>query len=494
VKTSPAERERFSVSSLAYLALLAALTMLRLAVAATTPVVPDEAYYWVWSHALAPGYLDHPPMVALWIRAGTALAGEGPLGVRLLGSLAAALGTLLLADAAERLLPARRAGLTAAALWNATLLCGAGAVIMTPDTPLLFFWTAALWALARLVTGGRAAWWLAVGVFAGLALASKYTAALLWLGIGLWLLWVPSLRHWWRSPALWAGVGLGLLAFLPVVLWNAAHHWASFLRQGGRVGDWQPWRAAQFLAELIGGQLGLATPLLFLVFCAGVARAARRAWRMRDPAWSLLAALTLPGAAAFLQHALGDRVQGNWPAILYPAATIAACGLAAPRWRRLFLPGIALGLAITALVYVDAAAAMLPPGIDPLARQLAGWQALARSVEAGREAAGATFVAAESYGVAGELARDMPPGVDVVGVEPRCALTRLPQAALAGTTGILVLHEGNGAPGGWAQASLIGPAARVRGGVVIEPFQLWRVVGPAGASYAAMLPRPDGAK
>ena len=51
------------------LAALAALTALRLIVAAATPLAPDEAYYWVWSRALAPGFLDHPPMVALWIRA-----------------------------------------------------------------------------------------------------------------------------------------------------------------------------------------------------------------------------------------------------------------------------------------------------------------------------------------------------------------------------------------------------------------------------------------
>ena len=55
---------------------LAALTLFRLVVAAALPLSPDEAYYWVWSRALAPGYLDHPPMVALWIRAGTWLAGD----------------------------------------------------------------------------------------------------------------------------------------------------------------------------------------------------------------------------------------------------------------------------------------------------------------------------------------------------------------------------------------------------------------------------------
>ncbi len=53
----------------------------------------------MWSRALAPGYPDHPPMVALWIRLGTMLAGDGALGIRLLGPLSVAVASLLLADA-----------------------------------------------------------------------------------------------------------------------------------------------------------------------------------------------------------------------------------------------------------------------------------------------------------------------------------------------------------------------------------------------------------
>ena len=56
------------------------------------PLSPDEAYYWVWSRHPPPGYLDAPPMVALWIRAGTVLAGDGALGVRLLGPLSVGAG------------------------------------------------------------------------------------------------------------------------------------------------------------------------------------------------------------------------------------------------------------------------------------------------------------------------------------------------------------------------------------------------------------------
>ena len=78
------------------------------------------------------------------------LAGDGALGVRLLSPLSVAIASLLLADAADRLLPGRRTGVRAAALLNATLLFGVGGVLMTPDTPLLAFWIACLWALARL--------------------------------------------------------------------------------------------------------------------------------------------------------------------------------------------------------------------------------------------------------------------------------------------------------------------------------------------------------
>ena len=78
---------------------LAAITLARLIAAAVVPVSPDEAYYWVWSRALSPGYYDHPPMVAFWIRAGTLLLGDTPLGIRLLGPVGLLLATLALLHA-----------------------------------------------------------------------------------------------------------------------------------------------------------------------------------------------------------------------------------------------------------------------------------------------------------------------------------------------------------------------------------------------------------
>ncbi len=69
--------------------IVGALVLLRLIVAACTPLAFDEAYYWTWSKHLAGGYYDHPPMVAYVIRLGTLIAGDTQIGVRLVSILLA---------------------------------------------------------------------------------------------------------------------------------------------------------------------------------------------------------------------------------------------------------------------------------------------------------------------------------------------------------------------------------------------------------------------
>ncbi len=447
------------------------------------PLSPDEAYYWVWSHALAPGYLDHPPMVALWIWAGTHLAGQTALGVRLLGPPSALAGTLLLISAGRDLAPGSGAGSRAAWLLNATLALNAGAVIMTPDTPLLFFWSAVLACAARLLRTGDGRWLLALGLCAGGALASKYTAALLAPVLLVWLLAVPALRVWLKTWQLYAGATLAGLVFLPVLAWNAAHGFASLAKQGGRGEVFAPAHAPQFLAELIGGQIGLATPLLFGVFAAGVWHCARR-WR--QPAEALVAASVLVPTAVFLAHALGDRVQANWPGVLYPGAALAA-GLAFTRvWR----PAVALGAALSALVFTQAALApvALPRWADFTLIRLGGWRDLARGAAATARAEGANFLTADEYGLASELAfyQDLP----VVAAEPRWALFTLQAAAPAGH-GVLLwsarrAHGPDAArwPGAIARATL----TRARAGVTAETYTAYRVEGARIGPPAVLLP------
>ena len=408
--------------------LVAALTLVRLVVAATLPLAPDETYYWIWSHALAGGYLDHPPMVALWIRAGTFLSLDRPrwgFGCLVRWRPLSRRGCCSIPR--KPCFPARKAGVPAVLLLNASLLLGVGTVIMTPDSPLLLFLDGrryGRWRVLPLVADGG--WWLVAGVAGGLALDSKYTALLLWIGVGLWVLLVPAARRWLRRWQPWTACVIGLALFSPVVFWNVAHDWAGFTRQGGRVQDWHPARAIGFLAELLGGQIALVTPLVWALCIAGLIVAIHRTWQHHDPCWSLLAALSLPPILVFVQHAIGDRVQGNWPAIIYPALAVAAGGMALR--PRLWVGACALGFAITAVVYMQATTGLmpLPPRLNPIALRLTGWDGLADQVEAVRKAAGADFVVASGYAVSSELAWWLPEGVRVIATDSRWRLFDLP--------------------------------------------------------------------
>ena len=495
-RESLGEGARVSRAAAIGLAALAAVTALRCVLAARLPLSPDEAYYWVWSRALAAGYPDHPPMVAFWIRAGTLIAGQTAFGVRLLAPISGAVGSLLLADAARLLFPrACHAGLFAAAALNATLLFGAGTATMTPDTPLLFFWTASVWALARF-DASRRGWWLAIaGAASGCALTSKYTGGFFGLGAGLWFIAVPRLRPWLRRPWPWLAAALGLTVFAPVVAWNAAHGWVSFARQGGRLGDWEPVRAAIYLGELVGGQIALATPLLFVLFTAGVVVVALGAVRTQQAPPTLLALLSVPPIAVFAQHALGDRVQANWPAVVYPAAAIAASGITIlRRWR---MPAVALGAAITAVVYLQGAFSLFPfpAALDPSQRQLAGWQNLAHDIASARSVAAASFVVSDQYGLVSELGFYLPKDVPVVGNDPRWRDFKLARPSLAGQIGLVVQSERRSfilPPYNGAQLVPAGEVARSRDGVAVEHYRLYRVVWPGSADdQSAVLPNRE---
>jgi 4-amino-4-deoxy-L-arabinose transferase-like glycosyltransferase len=90
-------------SWLALAAVVAAMTALRLTYASLMELRTDEAYYWTWSKENVLCFLDHPPMIAWFVRFGTALFGDTNLGVRFAGIVAMLATQLLLADIVRRM-------------------------------------------------------------------------------------------------------------------------------------------------------------------------------------------------------------------------------------------------------------------------------------------------------------------------------------------------------------------------------------------------------
>jgi hypothetical protein len=248
---------------------------------------------------------------------------------------------------------------------------------------------------------------------------------------------------------------------------------------------------------LLGGQIGLATPLLAVMFGAGFAAALRRAGT-RDPGWTLLAALLAVPSLVFLQHALGDRVQANWPSLLYPQAAIAAAGLAGG-WRRLRAPAVGLGFMLTGLVWMQAiwAPVRLPVPWDITLLRLAGWDGMAQDIAAKARAEGAGYVVADNYGLAAELAWHLPPDISVLALDTRWRWFDLPDAMgfAAGRTGLMVRSDrlaDQPHRTDFEHLERIGLVDRTRGGMVAERVRLYRVVGREGTEPIVLMPRPRG--
>src|SRR5215471_13110500 len=301
--------------------IIIALVVLRLVAGAVTPITFDEAYYWMWSKSLAGGYYDHPPMVAFVIRAGTMIAGDTELGVRLVSILLALPMSFAIWRSAEILFGGTRTAASATILLNVTLMAAVGTLIVTPDAPLLVASSFVLFFLAKVLETGRGAWWLAVGAAAGCALLSKYTAMFFGPAIVIWLVAVPKLRRWLLSPWLYLGGLVALALFAPVILWNADHQWVSFIKQLGRarIEDFRP----IFIAELVPTQVGFATPLVFILGAMGLHA---MAWRNTGTyaARTLVNSMFWTIVAYFAWHALHARVEANWFAPVYPPFAVAA--------------------------------------------------------------------------------------------------------------------------------------------------------------------------
>jgi 4-amino-4-deoxy-L-arabinose transferase-like glycosyltransferase len=385
------------------------MTGLRLLGAANIHLTEDEAYYRLWAQHLQFGYFDHPPMIAWWIRAGGLAFGDTPLGVRLLPALASGLNTWLIGDLARRLGAAPATAFRAAVWYNATLTVCLGGMLAIPDAPASLFWTLTLWTVAGAwrpeKTGDRIGWWLAAGAAAGLGVLSKYSALFLAPGVVLWLLLIPGGIAALRHPGPWLAAAIAGALFAVNVAWNAQNHWESFEKQFGRVAP--AGFSPGHLAEFLGAQFLLLTPLIAVFAAIGV----WRAWRARRSDGGALPMLPVATSAPFalylLLHSLHDRVQGHWPVPLFGALAICAATAATGaslrgRIARALAP--VAGFAIGAL-----ALAVLVPPVPPLfgpsdpTLALRGWPQFAAKVEQERARAGAAWVGTLGYGTYAQL-------------------------------------------------------------------------------------------
>jgi 4-amino-4-deoxy-L-arabinose transferase-like glycosyltransferase len=299
---------------------------MRVGLGAALGLSVDEAYAAVMSREWSLSYFDHPPMTFWWAGlAGEWAGSEAPLLVRL-PFIAAFAGTTWMMFCLGRFLFGERAGLWTVVVLNLSLFfsLAAGGWAL-PDGPLLLFDAAAAYCLARAtlarhgalvadaaVEPGSASWWIAFGVFTGLAFLSKYHACFLLLGGGIFLLSSGSRIGWLRRPAPYLAVACAAAVSAPVLVWNERHAWASFRFQLGRSLPIEGAGATPFLDSLAGQATWILPwiwiPLLVVLF-TGLRTGPRDARR-----WLLVCLGAGPVFGFTLLTVLGERGHPHWEA------------------------------------------------------------------------------------------------------------------------------------------------------------------------------------
>ncbi|MDX2272198.1 MAG: glycosyltransferase family 39 protein [Cyanobacteriota bacterium] len=334
----------------------------------------DEAYYFLYTLHPALSYFDHPPLVA-WITAlGPWLLGGAVSGFSIrLGSVLLYTGSLFWLYQTGRQLFGRRAGFFTLVIASIIPIFQVGFGVLTlPDSPLLFFWTAALSGAAAEFFPRRSGlpssfsesgsyqptWRLAlISGWVGLACLGKYHGFGLGFGLVLFCALTPRFRPALASFWTLLGVGLFGLALSPILLWNGQHDWISLRFQSGRavpasgfsalacLGAWG--MGVGFLFPSLGIPLWWVTGRALLAGCLRPLRALRPTDTQLKQ--GLILSICLPVVLGFTLMGGYRQVLPTWPMPGFWGITL-LLGYQADRWWDRWAGGVRRWLMASAVM------------------------------------------------------------------------------------------------------------------------------------------------
>ena len=381
---------------------------LKLVAAARLPLFVDEAFYWQEGQHLASAYSDLPGMTAWLARLGSELGGDSVLALRMPFLLVGALLPWWVARIGGRwfgVIPGWRAGTLAVLL----PLLGTLGVLALPDVPLALATVLCLHAGARLLhqVTPFAALELALGLALG-ALSHYRFAGVVVVGAAV-VLWLPQGRRLLRDPRVLLALVVGLLAWLPLLLWNLENGEAGLRFQ---LVDRHPWSLHAGGLAFLPVQALAVTPLLAWALLQA---AWLTGWQRRParPQWRFLALFggaVLAGLFVLGFFADRERVSFHWPVPAYlallPAAAMVLEGWSTA-WRRAawVLAGLGLCVALAwCLAVASPALRQASAGSKHYPDNFAGWAPLAAGVREELAAMPAgTRVLADNFKVGAEL-------------------------------------------------------------------------------------------
>jgi undecaprenyl-diphosphatase len=429
---------------------LLALSFFRYYYIVTGPIglSPDETHYWEWSRRLDLSYYSKGPLIAYLIASTTWLMGDTVFAVRFFAPIFLAFSSIFIYKLTMELFPSPipsessrtdllfasakegargRVACAAALVFQITPLFAVYGIVMTIDSPFIFFWTLSLYLFWKAVKnppsppfikGGKGGIkvWLFLGLTIGLGLLTKYTMAFFYVCAFLFIVSYKEQRFWLKKKEPYLAFVLSLLVFSPVIIWNANHDWVTVRHTVGQVHIGEGIKISfKHFFEFIGSQFGVVTPLLFFMVIFGAVR--NFGSRLTPHASRFLFWFWAPVLGFFILKSFQGKVQGNWAMPAYITAFIASADFflkkdMIKKWIKILLSVALIMAFLVATVSHYPEILNLPVKMDPSSR-LRGWKELGIKVEdvyndmvslRNKE----VFIFSDRYQVSSELAFYMP--------------------------------------------------------------------------------------
>lgn len=301
------------------LIIIVTLTIYRILLVATSDITlyADEAQYWTWAKNLDWGYYSKPPMIAWIIACTTSLFGDSVLAVKLGAILIYPLTITMIYLLANRLFDTKIAWWSAVTFMTLPAV-SMSSVIISTDVVLIFFWASSLYYFHRAIHENRLKWWLLLGIFSGFGLLSKYSFIIFALSAVIIMI-QPLYRHLWKEKGVYITIILAFLLFLPNILWNAHHHFVSFMHTKEISQVERELFHPERLAEFLGSQFAVFGLILFGWYIFIIATS-KKWWNI--PNYRYLFLMSFPFLAFISFQSVISRAMMNWAAPTYVAATI----------------------------------------------------------------------------------------------------------------------------------------------------------------------------
>lgn len=271
--------------------------------AATTEFFDDEAYYWIYSQYPAWGYFDHPPMIAILIKAGYAIF-KSELGVRffiiLMNTATILLTSYLINNRNDKLFYAISLSIAVAQI---------GGIIAVPDVPLLFFVTLFFSVYKRFVQNMSLLNSFLLGVSIASMVYTKYHGVLI-----VFFTLLSNVKLFSRYQT-YLVAAISLLLFSPHLYWQYIHGFPSvqyhlFERNASSY-------RLTFTTEYIVSQLALAGPVIgWLLIWASIR------YKSSSTVEKALKYTLVGFYLFFMISTLKGRVEANWTVPVFVALIV----------------------------------------------------------------------------------------------------------------------------------------------------------------------------